>query len=205
MLCRRPSWIPLFMVALLTAECMSLRLHPFHFYDPSVLSQPASVAAITLDPASREGRLLDDSTAAGYSFTDSRALDLVPKAKRMMASISPLTNTLWGLRSINGALALPMRRQVEAEKLMRAEIAGQTASPAGTRLIDLLAVRFISLDQAVATPAFRPFWEDGTLNRADHGEHRSPSALPALYKPYDRRFGRRSPRDDQSVEGADAW
>jgi hypothetical protein len=163
-LCRRAPFIPLFMVVLLIGECMNLRVHQFHFFDPSILGEPASAAAIKATPDHRDGKLLDVSLAGAYGFTDSRDPEEMPRARRMMESISAMTNTLWGLRSINGALALPMHRQAEAEKLMREEIVGKTDNPTGTRLLDLLAVRFISVDLVPKTAAFRPFWTDPASN-----------------------------------------
>jgi hypothetical protein len=163
-ICRRGYCVPIFMVVLLIGECMNLRLHEFHFYDPALLTEPASAAAIAATPSHRDDKLFDNSLAGSYGFTDSRDPAEANQARRLMESIAAMTNTLWGLRSINGALALPTHRQTEAEKQMRDEIGGQTANPPGARLIDLLAVRFITVELPLQTPAFRLFWNDPTLN-----------------------------------------
>ena len=161
---RRGSFIPVLILALLVGECMNLRLHEFRFYDPQLLAEPEPAAILT-SPSYRDSKLFDATITAAYSFTDSRDPDEVAKFDRMMESISAMSNLLWGLQSMNGALALPMHRQVESEKVMRAEIAGDAASPPGLRLIDLLAVRFISVDQIPTTAAFRLFWHDLALSR----------------------------------------
>jgi hypothetical protein len=162
--CRRGGLVPAFMVLLLTAECMNLRLYQFHFYDPAILAEPASAEAIKAIPAHRDDKLFDSSWAGFYGFTDSRDPGEPDQARRVMESITAMTNIFWGLRSMNGALALPTHRQTDADKLMRSEIDGQTASPPGARLIDLLAVRFISVDPPHPAPAFRPFWSDPAVN-----------------------------------------
>ncbi len=159
-LAARARLIPIVMVGLLIAECMNQRLHQFHFYDPSIIAEPASAAAILAIAEGRDDKLFDASLAGTYGFVDSRDPTVARQARRMMEADSAMTNTLWGIRAINGALALPLRREVEADKRIRAEIAGKTDNPAGSRLIDLLAVRFISADEPVSIAGFQPFWSD---------------------------------------------
>jgi hypothetical protein len=163
MLMGRSALVPALMVALLVGECLNLRTHMFHFYDPALLAEPASAAAIAAVPGLRDDKLFDASTAGVYGFTDSRSPDLVGQARRMMEANCSMTDTMWSIRSMNGALALPMQRQVAAEDRLRDEVAGKADKQAGSRLMDLLAVRFISLDQPLATAGFTPFWSDPAL------------------------------------------
>jgi len=156
----RGRFVPLLMLALLFAECMNLRLHLFHFYDPSVLAEPASSSAILAAAGQEDGKLFDISEAGIYGFTDSRNPAVVDQARRMMEANSAMTNTLWGLRSLNGALALPMRRQRAADSRIRDELNGKVSTPAGARLMDLLAVRFISVAQPANISGANLFWSD---------------------------------------------
>jgi hypothetical protein len=160
----RTQFVPLLMLALLSAECMNLRLHLFHFHDPSVLAEPASSSAILGAERQEDGKLFDISEAGTYGFTDPRTPAVVDQARRMMAANSAMTNTLWGLRSLEGALALPMRRQKEAVGRIRDELNGKVSTPAGARLMDLLAVRFISAAQPVNVPGSTLFWSDPALS-----------------------------------------
>jgi hypothetical protein len=161
MLLKRGPLIRMAMVVLLCAECLNLRMHSLRFFDPASIDKPASIVAIQGVKDWNDYRLLDYSSAASFVLTDSRLPEFPHALRRMMEAGGAMTNTLWGLGSIDGALALPTHHQTEAEKLMRADLAGQTANPAGSRLIDFLSVRYIAADQAMATPSLRPLWEDG--------------------------------------------
>jgi hypothetical protein len=81
----------------------------------------------------------------------------------MIAANCAMTNTLWGVRSVTGALALPLRRQVTAENRVFDEVAGRAAGTPGMRLMDLLAVRFVSLSQPAVIPGVSPLWSDSRL------------------------------------------
>jgi hypothetical protein len=158
----RPRLIPCLMLALLIAECMNLRLHLFHFYDRAVLAQPASAAAILASPG-RDGRMVDASTGGVYGFIDSREPAEPELARRMIEANCAMTNTIWGVRSLTGALALPLRRQVMTEDRVFDEVAGRVAGAPGTRLMDLLAVRFIALSQPEDIAGTSPLWADPRL------------------------------------------
>jgi hypothetical protein len=159
----RAALLPVLMLVLLVGECMNLRTHMFHFYERSVLAEPASAAAIAAVPGGRDDKLFDASMAGGYGFFDSRNPAIPSLAKRMIEANCAMTNTMWGTRSINGALALPMRRQVVAETRIRDEVTGKAANPTGSRLMDLLAVRFISVDQPAEVMGSALFWSDPAL------------------------------------------
>ncbi len=148
------------MLVLLVAECMNLRLHLYHFFEPSVLAEPASAAAIRAEPGKRDDKLFDISEAGIYGFQDPRAPIESELARRMIEANSPMTNTMWGLRAVKGALALPMHRQILAEKRIEDEARGETASPVGLRLMDFLAVRFVSAVQPSDVPGSAEFWSD---------------------------------------------
>jgi hypothetical protein len=61
---------------------------------------------------------------------------------------------------MDGALALPLARRMEAQKLLDDEIAGRGGAAPGLRLIDMLGIRFVSLDTPVSTPGLRQFWHE---------------------------------------------
>jgi len=158
----RARFVPCLMLALLIAECMNLRLHLFHFYDRAVLAQPASASAILATPG-RDDKLFDVSLGGVYGFVDSRDPGEEDLARRMIEANCAMTNTMWGLRSITGALALPMRRQVAAENRIRDEVTGKVDRPPGVRLMDLLAVRFVAVDRPANMPGSSLLWGDPRL------------------------------------------
>jgi hypothetical protein len=191
LLCRRERLIPCLMLALLAAECAALRLDRFRFYDTAILAAPASVTAIRAAANSQDAKLFDDSIAVAYAFNDSRDPAEPAAARHAVESISAMTHIFWDLRSMNGALALPMHRQVEAEQQMRREIRNETANPPGTRLIDLLAVRFISVDRPPDTSALRPFWTDPALGSVIMEN----TAAQPRFQIFDRHVGVASPEE----------
>lgn len=152
---------PVFILALLVLECFALRLPPFHFADPRMLAKPASVTALQKQPGVRDYKLYDVSDAWLFAFfnpNNSTVLDRwVP---HMLAAVTPSSNLLWGLPSMEGAFALPLQRRMDAEPVLLRELKGETGRPPGSRLIDQLGVRFISADAALTAPALRVYRHD---------------------------------------------
>jgi hypothetical protein len=152
--------IPLLLTLLLVVECCFLRLAPFRLGSPELLQKPASVAAIQALPDWRDYKVMDASLAPVYCFLDSRSPGVVPGVRRMLASMSGSTPILWGIHGMDGALALPLERRTEINPLLLDEINGKTAASPGSRLLDILGIRFITVDGPVHAPAFRVFWHE---------------------------------------------
>ena len=159
----RARLLPALMLVLLVGECMNLRAHSFHFYDAGLLAEPTSASAINAAAGWHDDKSINASTTGAYGFVDSHNPELPGQTRRMLEANSAMTNMMWGIRSMNAALALPMPREVMAEKRLYEELAGKSINPAGSRLMDLLAVRFISLDQPLGTAGFKSFWSDPGL------------------------------------------
>lgn len=156
----RVKWIPALVGSLLVLECVALRLDPFHVASVQLLEEPGSVHAIKSTPGWRDYRVIDASAAPAYAFLDSKSPDVPSGLRRMLSAMSGLTPTLWGLKGMDGAFALPLGRLIEARRVFYDEIDGKTSSPPGARLIDLLAIRYIAVDRPPATPALAPFWSE---------------------------------------------
>jgi len=59
---------------------------------------------------------------------------------------------------MDGSLALPMTRRMALNDLFDGEISGRAPAPAGSRLIDILGIRYIAVDDPSQSPGLRPFW-----------------------------------------------
>jgi hypothetical protein len=116
-------------------------------------------------PDWREYKLIDISGAILYAIYDNvwdKAL--VADFQRMLSSLSGLTPGLWNIDGLNDALSLPLSRRMQIDAQMRAEILGTEGAAPGSRLIDVLGIRFVALHDPVPTPGFRPLWHDPERN-----------------------------------------
>lgn len=59
--------------------------------------------------------------------------------------MSGITATMWDIASLNAMLALPMKRAMIARAIIENEIHGRSGALPGSRLLDILGVRFVSL------------------------------------------------------------
>jgi hypothetical protein len=152
---------PIMLVGVLLVECLSLRLHPFRQLEVAALAEPASARAIKAQPGWQDYKIADLSSGLGYMIRDPWAPVAVPNFHRTMDAMSGMTPVIWGLHGTKGGLALPLARWKLADPAMDEEIAGQARTRPGLRLIDLLAVRYISADVTLANqPGFREFWHE---------------------------------------------
>jgi hypothetical protein len=187
-------WIAAFVTALLFIECVALRMHYFRMI-PAAMEKPESIRAIQSVADWRQYKLMDVSGAVLYAVHENPwDVDLVGDFRRMMSSGSGLTPELWGIDGLNDILALPLARRTQIDSRIRAEIAGSANAPPGSRLIDILSVRFIGLHDPVATPGFRQLW---------HGPDQSfimenTAALPR-FQVYDRYVSVDSPEEAEAV------
>ncbi|AIY43987.1 hypothetical protein LT85_4829 [Collimonas arenae] len=156
--------IPLLMFLLLALECFALRLHLFHFGDVSLLRQPATLKALSQQYPLQDAKFLNGSIAMSYAFFDSKTDGLDTRAERALSSIPALSNLMWNISSVDGALALPLRARAIAAPLFDDEMAGRNRTAIGQRAIDLLGIRFISADRQLTAPGLRVAVHDERLN-----------------------------------------
>lgn len=160
---------------LLLGEIVLLRLHPFGFGPQTWLEPPESARLIHAVPGWRDYRSLDDTHVGMYGMLprhDPRIAWAMPQA---VDALVAMTDLEWCIPSMSGALALPLQRHELAWPLLQDEIAGRGSAPPGSRLIDLLAIRFLTLDDAPAAP--------GLERLRDAGPHRSWLALNSDARP----------------------
>ncbi len=160
---KRASSIPILLFTLLTIECASLRLHEFHFGDSTLLEKPASLVALSKKYQLDDYKFFDSSFA--HTYTMGSPLDNNDaNMQRMLSAASALTNLMWGVPSINGALALPLRSRKMLDSLFEDEVRGKNVTAPGQRAIDVLGVRFIAVDAPRDVPGFRVAYHDSSLN-----------------------------------------
>jgi hypothetical protein len=185
---------------LLALEIVTLRLHPFQFFDKSVLARPPSVDAIERLPRWQDYRFMTGSLAGvGAGLSPPLLPDLDKRIAKAYSAISPMSNLLWNIASLNGHLALPLERRTAIEDLLHDETFNVSKTPPGLRLIDLLAIRFVTNGGELATPAFRTIYLDRRpqIQTADNGEHSTQENTAAFprYQIY---------TDDEVVDSLDA-
>ncbi len=157
---KRANLIAPLIFLVFAGECASLRLHPFIFGDSASLRRPAVLQEISRSQNSTDYKFLNSSIANGYGFLNPRQPGLENHMQRMLSSVSELTNLLWNQSSLNGALALQTSQRAMLDPLIKDEINGRAATPPGQRAIDLLGVRYIAVDNPLASPAFRVGFHD---------------------------------------------
>jgi hypothetical protein len=154
-------FVPMVLLILLAAEC-SLRLFPFQMVRSDNLQVPASVSAIQSTKNWSDFKVLDTTFSIAYAFRDPLAPNMPAEMKTMLSSMSGLTSTMWGLHSMDGALALPVARHNMLTQPILDEVHGDSALPPGLRLIDTLGIRYIATyGPAKDGLALRPFWHNG--------------------------------------------
>lgn len=157
---RRPKAIPILILSLLVAEIFAMKLHEFHFGDKAVLDEPATVARIASDPHSRDFKFYSASFSFAYSMGSPSQSQIEQKARTMLANLCGLSNLGWRIPSMMGALALPLRERVLLDPVLEEEVKGNSKTPAGMRMIDLLGVRYISADEPLRGAAFDRTFRD---------------------------------------------
>jgi hypothetical protein len=144
----------------LTVEIFALRLHPFNFVPDTIFAKPPEVAAIQAVPDWREFKMMTGSLAGLIAFVDPRSPEFAFRVSKVMAAVAPMTNMLWDLPSMNGNLALALKRRTAIEDTLHDEIFGTVTTRPGLRLIDVLGVRFVTNDAELTAASFRNFYLD---------------------------------------------
>ncbi|HQW19083.1 MAG TPA: YfhO family protein [Rhodocyclaceae bacterium] len=147
-------WFPLLAVLILTLDVLLLRMHAIHFFDRKIVDQPAVVHAIATESDVQDYHVMDQSSALAIAFLDSMNPTVEANFRRLLKALGSFPAALqWQVPSINGQLALPLSRRVLLDPVLWAEVDGADRNRAGLRLIDILGIRYISRDAAIANIA----------------------------------------------------
>ena len=135
---------PLVLALLLAAECTSVRLHPFGFFAPGLLAQPASVSAFKAMADWRDYRTWDHTIAGTYAMSATTAPGFLQSFEAMQNAYSGMTDVTYGVASLDGALALELARRGLLDATLARDVDCGSVGRAGRRMIDVLGVRAFS-------------------------------------------------------------
>jgi len=116
----------------------------FTFYETAVLRQPESVRMILQDAQLAEFKASSGGEAGIFVFIPSNDPSLGKQYQHYLKSISPFPALAWGVPSIDGVLGLALARRMLIQPQFDAEIEGAAPIQPGSRIIDVLGVKYMS-------------------------------------------------------------
>lgn len=116
----------------------------FNFYDTTVLHQPESIQTILQDPQLAEFKASSGREAGMFVFIPSNDPSLAKQYQHYLKSISPFPSLDWGIPSIDGVLGLALARRMLIQSTVEAELNGDVATQPGSRIIDVLGIKYAS-------------------------------------------------------------
>lgn len=131
-------------VCLYAMGVLAYKSDVFNFYDPVVLRQPESIQTILQDPKVAEFKASSGGESGIFVFIPSNDPSLGKQYQHYLKSISPFPALDWGVPSIDGVLGLALARRMLIQSSFEAELNGDVAPPPGSRLIDILGIKYAS-------------------------------------------------------------
>lgn len=145
-LTRREALLPAALMIALAVEIGVLRAQAIYFAPADLVARPGVLQQTCWRDGSCAANTADlsiNTVIVGFAHARSREAPLrIPQA---LAALSPMTNMLWDVPAINGAMALQLRRSKLATDLVREEMLQGTPRAPGTRITDILGVRYLTL------------------------------------------------------------
>jgi len=142
----RESLLPPALLAVLVIEVCVLRAGAIYFAPGELLARPAVIDRTCFAAPGCAANTADLSiNTIAVSFAHSRSREAPLQLPRAVASFSPMTNMLWDVPAVGGALALQLTRSKLATDLVREEMLQGSARAPGARLTDIMGVRYITL------------------------------------------------------------
>jgi hypothetical protein len=178
-------WFPLLAVLVLTLDVLILRMHAIHFFDRQIADQPQVIRSIAAELDLQDYHVMDGSSGLAMVFLASTNPAVEPSYRRMIEALCPFPSAMqWRIPSINGVLALPLSRRAMLDPVLTAEVDGTQGNRPGLRLIDILGIRYVSRDAAVANPSLPLYSHD-----VEHKVfiYRNPAAKPRFQVYWDAR------------------
>jgi hypothetical protein len=155
--------IPLIAVVFLSIEVIAFRVNTFNFGDASLIAKPQSIRSLEQDHNLRDFKFHDITLAGTYSLYHPKS-PAVPKGlETMLAAVTPASNTLWGVSSLTGNLALGLKRRSLADTIIRTELRHDNDRTPGLRLIDFVSMKYLSVGHLFAHDTFTDAYQDDDL------------------------------------------
>jgi len=160
---KKQKWFGHAMLAFIIIEIVVLRIPPVPFSDSKLFEKPQLAKYIQANIQNSDYKLMDitGSWIVGLQSLWSPRLE-VENSKAFMR-LFPSTNVLWNIPSMGACLALPLARQQLIQPKMQMEVMGNDSTPPGTRLIDYLGVRYLSLEGIPKTAGLKPLITDNII------------------------------------------
>lgn len=157
---KRWRLVPVAAVLVLSVEVLVVRTHTFNFFSPDVTRPPEVVERIRSTPDYLDYRIRMAASGSLMTLMAGNNPDVGAAYTRFAKILPHFAGLAWGVPSDDGWLALPMKRRVLADAVLARELAGEAVDAKGTRLLDVLGVRYVSFDSAVTVPGLSLFDKD---------------------------------------------
>ncbi len=150
-------------VLLLCIEIVVFRLDPFVFGDNSLIAKPQSIISLEREGNVQDFKFADRNWANIYSLYPPKSTRVVPGLARLLESVTPAANALWGVSSLTGNTALDLRRRRLADPVIEEELRSGNERLPGLRLIDFVSLKYLSVGESFANPGFREVYTNDEL------------------------------------------
>lgn len=157
---KRWSLVPVAAVVFLSIEVLVVRAHPFNFFSPDIARHPEVIERIRSTSDYLEYRTRMAASGSLMTLMAGNNPDVGAAYTRFAKILPHFAGLAWGVPSDDGWLALPMRRRVQADAVLSRELAGEVVGPQGTRLLDVLGVRYVSFDSLTTVSGLQLFDKD---------------------------------------------
>lgn len=157
-------FLPAVTVLLLCVEIVLFRIDSYDFGASSLISKPVSVQLLEREANLRDFKFADRAYAKTYSLLHPKSPDVAAGLKKMLASVTPAANALWGVSSLTGNLALGLQRRTLADPIIDEELAPGSRKKPGYRLIDFASARYFTVGQYFALPGFNDVYNDTDMS-----------------------------------------
>ncbi len=144
---------PLYACVLLLAEILGLKLAPFGTVETGLLArEPPAVSYIRSTPDHDQFKHYQLGLAS-LTFSNPYTWELGNRARGELNSLVASTNLIWGIPSFSGALALKSAPKPTIDEVVELELEGQADDRPGSRLMDILSVKWLSDSRRGITPS----------------------------------------------------
>ena len=147
-------FVPAVAIFLLIIEILLLKMHPFIFYESDILKQPEIISVIRAQDAESNYKAKMAAPGMEMVLMSGSNPEVGEAFSRFSRVLPPYIGLRWGIPSIDGGMALPLARRVEAGLIIDNELVSSVRDEASSRLIDRLGVKYVSSDHTIDLPGF---------------------------------------------------
>ena len=158
---RRSHWMAAALFFLVAGQCACYGIRYIKFDGVAFLHAPSSIDALPGKGIDR-GKFMSVSILSAYSLLSSYWPGLDGMAHRAVASDMGMSNLLRGDLSLDGSLALQLHDRDILTPVLTAEVEGRGRAAPGSRLIDVLDLRYVTADGPLSAPGLRMIAHDPT-------------------------------------------